>query len=196
MRALPVVAELTILPFRAEPTAIEGLLVLRMKQVTDDRGTVREFYRESAFTAAGLPSLGPFLQVNVTETSQGAIRGLHGEAMTKLVAVAAGEAFGAYVDTRADSASFGGVVTVPLTPGVQVLVPPGVCNGFQSVSPGVTQYLYGFTAEWVPGMPGTALTPLDPELGLAWPIPVDPADRAQVSAKDFAAPRLADVRLD
>jgi len=77
---------------------------------------------------------------------------------------------------------------------VQVLVPPGVCNGFQSVSPGVTQYLYGFTAEWVPGMPGTALTPLDPELGLAWPIPVDPADRAQVSAKDFAAPRLADVR--
>ena len=62
-----------------------GLVVLTMKQVTDDRGTVREFYRESAFVDAGLPSLGPWVQVNVTETRRGAIRGLHGEDMHKLV---------------------------------------------------------------------------------------------------------------
>lgn len=188
------VAELTIVPFTVEQTEVEGLWILTMKQVTDDRGTVREFYRESAFLEAGLPSLGPWVQVNLTATSQGAVRGLHGESMTKLVGVAAGEAFGAYVDTRPGSATFGRVVTVALTPGVQVLVPAGVCNGFQPTSEGVTQYLYAFTAEWVPGMAGTALSPLDPELGIAWPIPLDAADPAQVSAKDAAAPRLADLR--
>jgi dTDP-4-dehydrorhamnose 3,5-epimerase len=187
-------ADLVVVPFGVEDSEIDGLKVIRMKEVTDDRGTVREFYRESAFTAAGLDSLGPWVQVNVNETARGAIRGLHGEAMTKLVAVAAGEAFGAYVDTRRTSASFGGVVTVTLTPGVQVLVPAGVCNGFQAVGPGVTQYLYGFTAEWAPGMPGTSLTPLDPDLAIAWPLAVDPHDPAQISAKDVATPRLRDLR--
>ena len=49
-----------------------------------------------------MPSLGPWLQINVTETKTAALRGLHAEDMDKLVAVVAGEAFGAYVDTRRD----------------------------------------------------------------------------------------------
>ena len=79
------------------------------------------------------------------------MRGLHGEAMTKLVGCVAGEAYGAYLDARPDSASYGKVVTVELRPGTQVLVPAGVCNGFQSVSEQGTQYLYCFTEEWRPG---------------------------------------------
>lgn len=84
-------------------------------------------------------------------------------------------------------------MTVPLTPGVQVLVPAGVCNGFQATGAGVTQYLYGFTAEWTPGMPGTSLTPLDPDLAITWPVTLDPHDLGQVSAKDAAAPQLRDL---
>ncbi len=79
---------------------------------------------------------------------------------------------------------------MPLVKGTQVLVPPGVCNGFQSISPGVSQYLYCFDAEWVPGMSGVAVNPLDPDLGIVWPIPVD---RALLSAKDAALPLLRDV---
>ena len=41
------------------------------------------------------------------------------------------------------------------------------------------------------GMAGVAVTPLDPALGIAWPIPIDADDRAQLSAKDAAAPTLA-----
>jgi dTDP-4-dehydrorhamnose 3,5-epimerase len=82
---------------------------------------------------------------------------------------------------------------VPLVRGTQVLVPAGVCNGFQSTSPGTSQYLYCFDAEWVPGMPGVAVNPLDPDLGIVWPLPVDVTDRAQLSAKDAALPRLRDV---
>jgi len=177
-----------IIPFAVEHTEIEGLMVLQMKQITDERGTVREFYRESSFLEAGLPSLGPWVQVNITETRQGALRGLHGEDMFKLVAVVEGEAFGAYLDARPDSPSRGKVVTLRLTKGTQVLVPKGVCNGFQAVSPGVSQYLYCFDQEWRPGMAGVAVNPLDPNLAIAWPLPIDPADPAQISTKDAAAP--------
>lgn len=169
-----------------EATAIEGLMLITMKQVADERGVVREFYRESAWEAAGLPSLGPWVQVNVTESRAGAVRGLHGEDMHKVVAIVAGEAFAAYVDTRSESPSFGRVVTVTLTAGRQVLVPQGVCNGFQSLTD--TQYLYCFDAEWKPGMAGTAVNPLDPGLAIDWPLPVDADDPAMLSAKDAGQP--------
>jgi dTDP-4-dehydrorhamnose 3,5-epimerase len=175
-----------IIPMSVETTAIDGLMLITMKQIDDGRGVVREFYRASAWAEAGLPSLGPWLQVNVTESHTGVIRGLHGEDMHKLVAVAAGQAFGAYVDGRPESATFGQVVTTELAAGHQVLVPRGVCNGFQSVTR--TQYLYCFDAEWQPGMAGTAVHPLDPELGIKWPLPVDVEDPSQLSAKDAAQP--------
>jgi dTDP-4-dehydrorhamnose 3,5-epimerase len=181
-----------IVPFSVQPTEIQGLVVLRMKQVSDQRGTVREFFRLSAMAEAGLHA-GPWQQLNVTQTRHGAIRGLHGEAMTKLVSVVAGEAFGAYVDARAGSPSTGKVVTVPLAPGTQVLVPPGVCNGFQSVSDQPTQYLYCFDQEWTAGMAGVAVHPLDPALGIRWPIEIDPTDTSLMSAKDAAQPPLAEA---
>jgi dTDP-4-dehydrorhamnose 3,5-epimerase len=167
-------------------TAIDGLVVITLKQIADERGTVREFHRASD------ESWGPWSQVNVTETKRGALRGLHGEDMTKLVGVVAGAAFGAYVDARPSSRTRGKVVTVELEVGTQVLVPAGVCNGFQALAEG-TQYLYCFDAEWVPGMAGVAVHPLDPALGIAWPIAVDPDDRSQLSAKDAAQPTLAEV---
>lgn len=177
----------TIIPMSVEPTAIDGLLAITMKQVTDERGTVREFYRQSAWREAGLPDLGPWQQINLTETRAGALRGLHGEAMHKLVAIAAGEAFGAYVDARSTSPTYGTVVTLRLGPGQQVLVPKGVCNGFQSLGDAPTQYLYCFDSEWMPGMAGVALNPLDPALGIAWPMPIDVDDPGQISVKDASA---------
>lgn len=183
---------LDIVDFDVRPTAIDGLVVLTMKQVTDERGTVREFLRESALAGVGLGGLGPWKQVNVTETARGGLRGMHGEAMTKLVAIVAGSAYGAYVDTRSGSATFGKVETVDLVPGVQVLVPPGVCNGFQALEDR-TQYLYCFDQEWVPGMAGVTVSPLDPALGITWPLPVDVDDRSMLSAKDRDAPLLADL---
>lgn len=173
-------------------TGIDGLLVITVRQITDERGTIREFAREST-GRADFPAVGAWRQINVTETDAGAIRGLHGESMSKLVGIIYGEAFGAYVDTRAGSATRGAVVTVPLTPGTQVLVPAGVCNGFQSVSPGRSQYLYCFDDEWTPGMAGVAVNPLDPALGIAWPVPVEDGNRMQVSAKDAGLPTLAEV---
>ena len=79
----------------------------------------------------------------------------------------------------------------PLVVGRQVLVPQGVCNGYQSITH--TQYVYCFDAEWQPGMSGIAVSALDPELGIDWPVPIDGGDRAQISEKDAGLPTFAEA---
>ncbi|MGX7149761.1 dTDP-4-dehydrorhamnose 3,5-epimerase family protein [Enterococcus ureasiticus] len=171
---------------------IEGLQIINSKMATEDRGTVRELYRQSSYSEFLPDTVSGWKQVNLTKTNKGAVRGLHGEAMSKLVTVAYGSAFGVYVDTRLGSSTIGSVVTVHLTPGIQVFVPQGVCNGFQALDVD-TEYLYFFDNEWVPGMSGKALSPLDTELGINWPIPIDPNNRDQISKKDSQAPSLSEV---
>ncbi|MFT9003326.1 MAG: dTDP-4-dehydrorhamnose 3,5-epimerase [Liquorilactobacillus hordei] len=171
---------------------IEGLQIINAKMVTEGRGTVRELYRQSSYSSFLPNTVSAWSQVNLTRTQRGAVRGLHGEAMSKLVTVAYGAAFGVYVDTRVNSKTIGAVVTVKLTPGVQVFVPQGVCNGFQALDEN-TEYLYFFDNEWAPGMSGVALTPLDAELGIEWPISIDPNNREQISEKDSKAPSLSEV---
>jgi len=173
----------------SEPTAIDGLHLIRTKVVDDERGAVREILRPTALAALGLPAL-QVRQVNLTFTRAGSVRGIHAEAMHKLVGVAQGEAFGVWVDLR-PGPGFGVVVSVPLVLGVQALVPPGVGNGLQAVTD--CEYLYCFDREWQPGMAGACVHPLDPDLGIDWPLPVDALDRSQLSQKDAAQPRLRDL---
>jgi len=177
---------------RAEPTAVPGLLVLTMRQAADARGTVREFFRASALAEFGGPP-GPWQQITLTSTAPGVIRGLHGEQVTKLVTVAAGAAFGVYVDARPGSAARGTVVTVELRPGTQVLVPPGVCSGLQATGGEAAEYLYAADREWQPGQPHIGVHPLDPALGVRWPIPVAADDATRLSARDAAQPTLAEA---
>ena len=180
---------MAISPASAEPTAIPGLHVIRTKVADDERGAIREILRPSVLVELGLPPL-EVRQVNLTFTRAGAVRGIHAEAMHKLVGVADGEAFGVWVDLR-PGPGFGRVVTVPLVLGLQVLVPPGVGNGLQAVT--ACEYLYCFDQEWRPDMPGSCVHPLDPDLAIAWPLPFDPTDPAQLSAKDAAQPALRDL---
>ncbi|HVC14207.1 MAG TPA: dTDP-4-dehydrorhamnose 3,5-epimerase [Acidimicrobiales bacterium] len=179
-------------PFQVEPTEISGLNVIEMKQVSDERGTVRELFRSSDMEDAGF-ALARWAQVNVTASRQGVVRGLHGEEMTKLVTVVAGSALGAYLDARRGSETFGRTVTVDLRPGRAVLLAPGICNGFQATADGWTEYFYCFDREWQPGMEGVAVNAFDPALGIPWPLAIDGSDRSLLSEKDAALPMLADI---
>lgn len=84
----------------ATTSAIDGLKIIGSKMVTDNRGTVRELYRKSSYSDILPDTLAAWAQVNLTRTKRGAVRGLHGEAMAKLVTVAKGTVFGVYVATR------------------------------------------------------------------------------------------------
>ena len=167
---------------------IDGLLFLKSRSGEDPRGVVREFFRRSSSEAVGLavPVAG-WAQLNVTESRLGGVRGLHAEGTDKLVGIVSGEGFGAWVDARPGSSTFGEIVTATLEIGTQVFVPAGVLNGWQSQSD-AAQYLYCFSREWVVDMGGVFVTPLDLTLKIAWPIHIDPTNRAQLSAKDAAAP--------
>lgn len=177
--------------FTTKETSIDGLYTVDYKVFEDDRGSVMEFYRESDFVAAGLPSLGDRPQVNAPETTKGALRGIHAEFAHKLVAVAGGVIYAAIVDLRKDSPTAGEWLGFTLRRGQGLFISSGLGNSFQSISDEPSTYLYYFEKEWQPDMPGLACNPLDPELAIDWPIAE--GDGMIISNKDRGNPMLDEV---
>lgn len=177
--------------FTVEPTKIDGLFTVSYKVFEDDRGSVMEFYRQSDFTASGLPSLGERPQVNAPMTTKGGLRGIHAEFAHKLVSVAHGEVYAAIVDLRKDSPTAGQWLGFNLSRGHGLFVSSGLGNSFQSISDEPSIYLYYFEQEWKPDMPGLACNPLDPELNITWPIKEN--EGMILSDKDRSNPSLKEV---
>lgn len=172
-----------------ETTAIPGLLVLRLPVHEDGRGWFKEAWQRERMTALGLPDFGP-VQANVSHnTRRGTTRGLHAEPWDKLVSLASGRAFGAWVDLR-EGGSFGAVHTVDLDPSVAVFVPRGVANSYQTLTDDVA-YSYLVNDHWRPGIRYPALALDDPTVAIDWPVPLA---QAEISEKDrHQNPVLADV---
>lgn len=180
-----------IQPMQAKPTDIDGLWQVKFKVVEDERGSVMEFYRQSEYDAAGLPSLNERGQVNAPMSKKGAIRGIHAEEAHKLVAVASGKVYAVIVDFRKDSKTVGKWQGFELERGQGLFVSKGLGNSFQSTSEEPSVYLYFFEKEWYAGMPGISCNPLDPDLKITWPIPegqgmiISDKDRANQSLKEI-----------
>lgn len=177
--------------FEVAKTDIEGLWTAKFKIFPDERGSVMEFYRQSDFEAAGLPSLGERPQVNAPQTVKGAIRGIHAELAHKFVAVAGGEVYAVIVDLRKDSPTAGKWQGFTLKRGEGLFVSKGLGNSFQSTSDEPSVYLYYFEEEWQPGMPGVACNPMDADLAIDWPI--KQGEGMILSDKDAANPSLKEV---
>ena len=135
-------------PLRVQRTDLEGLWVVSRKSVEDDRGVIRELYRESDFVSSGLPSLGTRPQTNCTETRCGALRGIHGERIHKLVAVLAGAVHAVIVVLRRSSPTAGHWLAFDLLPGTGLFVSAGLGNSSQATSEEPSQYVYVFSEEW------------------------------------------------
>jgi len=178
----------------AEPglrsTAIPGLLVLDLVLHGDDRGWFKENWQRAKMTALGLPDFGPVQNNMSYNTDTGVTRGLHAEPWDKLVSIAHGRVYAAWVDLRAGD-SFGTVVTLELGPETAVFVPRGVANGYQTLAD-ETVYSYLVNDHWSPGARGSYsyLNLADETVAIAWPIPL--AD-ATISDADAAHPRLPDA---
>ncbi len=98
--------------------------------------------------ALGLPDFGPVQHSLAFNTDRGVNRGFHAEPWDKLVSVAHGRIFGAWVDLR-PGAGFGTVVTEELGPDKAVFVPRGVANSYQTLEP-ETVYSYLVNAHGAP----------------------------------------------
>lgn len=177
--------------FEVAKTELDGLYTVKFKVFADERGSVMEFYRESDFIEAGLPSLGDRPQVNAPQTVRGGLRGIHAEFAHKLVSVASGEVYAVIVDLRKDSLTAGKWQGFTLQRGEGLFVSKGLGNSFQSISDEPSTYLYYFEQEWRPDMPGVACNPLDPELAINWPI--TEGEGMVLSDKDKQNPSLKSV---
>jgi len=127
-------------------TPIPGLLVVSLDVHGDKRGWFKESWQRRKMVDLGLPDFTP-VQNNVSfNTTAGSTRGIHAEPWDKLVSLAAGRIFGAWVDLRPGN-GFGRVFTLELGPETAVFVPRGVGNAYQTLVDG-TAYSYLVNEHW------------------------------------------------
>ncbi len=172
-------------------TGIEGLKVLDLAVHGDSRGWFKENWQRAKMVGLGIPDF-RIVQNNVSfNAERGVTRGIHAEPWDKFVSVAAGSVFGAWVDLREGSATYGRVYTCVLDPSKAIYVPRGVGNSFQALEDG-TAYTYLVDAHWSLELKRTYtfVNLADPELAIEWPIPLE---QATVSEADLNHPMLADV---
>lgn len=128
-------------------TGIEGLMVVDLAVHGDSRGWFKENWQRAKMTALGIPDL-RVVQNNISyNDSRGVTRGIHAEPWDKFISVARGSVFGAWVDLREGSATYGKVFTCTLDPSKAIYVPRGVGNSFQALEDG-TAYTYLVDAHW------------------------------------------------
>ncbi|WP_173362717.1 sugar nucleotide-binding protein [Mycolicibacterium gilvum] len=175
---------------RINQTPIPGLLVVELPVHGDNRGWFKENWQREKMVTAGLPDFGP-VQNNISfNDAIGTTRGFHAEPWDKLVSVAAGRIFGAWVDLRSGS-TYGTSFTAELDASRAVFVPRGVGNAFQTLESN-TAYTYLVNDHYSPDAAYVSVNLADPQVGIEWPIPLA---RAELSGKDRANPRLSEVDL-
>ena len=167
-------------------TPIPGLLLVRMPVHADNRGWFKENWQRAKMVHAGLPDFGSVQHNIAFNTSAGTTRGIHAEPWDKLVSVATGRVFGAWVDLRAGD-SFGATYTAELDASTAVFIPRGVANGYQTLEDG-TAYSYLVNAHWSPDAEYANVNLADETVNVPWPRPL-----VEISDKDRDHPRLADV---
>ena len=154
-------------------TTIDGLEVHRLTVHEDNRGWFKENWSGQKLTPK---------QHNVSfNARRGATRGMHAEPWDKWVSVATGRVFGAWVDMREGSATFGEKFTCEIGPDTAVYVPRGVANGFQALEDNTT-YIYLVNQRYSPG--GAFCSYKE----IAWPL-----EPTELSAKDLEHPMLIDA---
>jgi dTDP-4-dehydrorhamnose 3,5-epimerase-like enzyme len=160
----------TVAPLAITETEIPGLLVISLDVRGDNRGWFKENWQRRKMVDLGLPDFAP-VQNNVSfNTTAGATRGIHAEPWDKLVSIATGKIFGAWVDLRPGE-GFGRTFTAELGPDRAVFVPRGVGNAFQTLED-ATAYSYLVNDHWslTAKESYTFVNLADETLGIAWPI--------------------------
>jgi dTDP-4-dehydrorhamnose 3,5-epimerase/reductase len=171
-------------------TPIPGLLVISLDIRGDNRGWFKENWQRQKMVDLGLPDFAP-VQNNMSFNNRvGATRGIHAEPWDKLVSLATGRIFGAWVDLRRGE-GFGRCYTMEMGPETAVFVPRGVGNAFQTLVER-TAYSYLVNAHWTTAAKEsyTFVNLADEALAIQWPIPLG---QAELSEADKTHPRLADV---
>ena len=174
-------------------STINGAWIITPVRHGDDRGWFQELFKSSTVKNATGFDFSP-VQINVSHSAQGVIRGIHysiaPQGQAKYVSVLDGEIDDYIIDVRPSSPTFGKWQRVRLTAalGNSVLLGPNLAHAFQVVSTRAT-VCYAVTAEFNPEAE-KAINPFCPELAIGWDSTIHPL----LSPKDEAAPTLNQQR--
>lgn len=170
-------------------TSIPGLIIFDLSVFGDSRGWFKENWQREKMLAIGLPDFGPVQNNFSFNGKRGTMRGIHAEPWDKFISVGYGSFFGAWVDIREGSETYGQTFTAEIDATKAIYVPAGVANSYLTLEDN-TVYSYLVNDHWYPDASYTFLSATDPALAIDWPIPVD---EWEMSEKDKNHPLLADI---
>ncbi|HEX4021794.1 MAG TPA: dTDP-4-dehydrorhamnose 3,5-epimerase [Acidobacteriaceae bacterium] len=173
-------------------TILPGVLRLRPRRFTDERGWFMETWNEKIFKELGLPVV--FKQDNQSRSHKHVLRGLHYQIQQpqgKLIRAIQGRIFDVAVDIRRSSPAFGKWVGVELDAetGEMLWIPAGFAHGFLVLSDSA-DVLYKATDFYCPPGERTILWN-DAAIDIEWPLDEAPV----VSAKDATGATLETADL-
>ncbi len=159
----------------AQPTDVEGVLLLEPKLFGDSRGWFTETYNRKSFAEVGINV--DFVQDNQSMSTQNVLRGLHyqiKQTQGKLVRVIVGEIYDVAVDLRKSSRTFGKWAAARLSAENRRMmwIPKGCAHGFLVLSP-ATEVVYKATDFYNPEAERT-IAWNDPQLNIQWPLQGQP----------------------
>lgn len=175
------------------PTRLTGPILITPRAFADERGFFVETYRLQWHAEVGIPESERFIQDNHSRSTRGVVRGMHfhiGPGVAKLVRCARGRILDVLIDLRHGSPTYGEWEGFELDDSSlhELYIPVGFAHGFCVLSD-VADVLYKQTAYYDTAVErGIAWD--DPDVGIEWPLP---REELSVSARDAAAPRLADM---
>lgn len=174
-----------------DPTAIDGVLVVRTDPVEDDRGWFARAWCQDEFAEAGLEGLTSQASLSMNRRRH-TLRGMHWQKApsreAKLVRPVRGAIFDVAVDLREGSPTHGSWVGVELRADehTALYLPPQCAHGYLTLDDD-TLVLYQMSAPYEPEL-SVGFHHDDPEVGISWP-----ASPVVMSDRDAALPRLADA---
>jgi dTDP-4-dehydrorhamnose 3,5-epimerase len=170
--------------FRA--AQLEGVRLIDLEPVPDERGFFARTYCEEEFAAQGLETR--FVQHSMSHTGRrGSVRGMHFQRPpheeVKLVRCIRGAVHDVLIDLRPNSPTYRRWESYELTADNrrQLYIPAGLAHGFQTLMPD-TEVAYLISAFYTPAA-AAGLRYDDPAFAIEWPLPV-----ADISAKDRTWP--------
>jgi dTDP-4-dehydrorhamnose 3,5-epimerase len=177
---------------KVTPLELPGAYEIRPSPHSDHRGSFLEWYRADQL-AAHLGFTPTWAQANLSTSRAGVIRGVHVTAIppgqSKYVTCVRGGVFDVIVDMRVGSPTYGRWAGTLLDDidRKALYVGEGLGHGICALSDNATiAYL---CSDLYDGSLERAMTPLDPDVAIAWPVP-----SPMLSEKDTAAPTLAELR--
>jgi dTDP-4-dehydrorhamnose 3,5-epimerase len=181
---------------RFVPTAVDGVVIVELEPIEDERGFFARAWCPDEFADAGIPTT--WVQENIAyNVRRGTLRGLHFQsaphAEVKLVRCTRGVVWDVAVDLRPESPTFRQSVGVELSAENHrsLYIPEGCAHGYLTLSDDV-EMRYLTSHEHAPQSAGGILYN-DPFLAVEWP-----GEALILSEKDRTWPPLSgvdDIRL-